>query len=101
MTVANRAQQKTEDIIKEIEEVLEENTSVKQLENNRLIQINNLDGITSKEEMIEVIYDALGMATKDVRIIVRNLQVCKYKTQTANVLILESDDIKFLKKKEE
>lgn len=75
MTVAHRTQQITEDIIKRIEETLGKNSSVRQLRNNKLIQVNNLDGITFKEEVIDAIHGALGITTKDERIIVRNLQV--------------------------
>lgn len=99
MTVKHKAKQKMEDIIKSIEDALENNTSIRQLGNSRLIQISNLDQITSNEEVIDAIQATLGTAAKDTRIIVRDLQVWKDGTQTANILISEPEVIKLLKKK--
>lgn len=99
MTIEHKAKQKMEDIIKSIEDALENNTSIRQLGNSRLIQISNLDQITSNEEVVDAIQATLGTAAKDTRIIVRDLQVWKDGTQTANILISEPEVIKLLKKK--
>lgn len=88
----------TEEIAKEIKEVLDEGSSVRQLGNSRLIQVGNLDGITSKEEVAEAIQNALETGLTIGKIIVRNLLAWPDGTQTANILIRGPEAQKFLKK---
>lgn len=98
MTVTRKAGQCTDTLIKEIGEVLGDNSSVRQLGNNKLVQINNLDGVTSKEEVAEAIQNALGTDAKLDRLIVRNLHTWSNGTQTAHVLIPEPEALRLLKK---
>lgn len=98
MTVEHKAKQKTDDIIISIEDALGNYISIIQQGNSRLIQIINLVKITCKEEVIDAIQEMLGMATKDTRIIVSDLQVWKDGTHAANILIPEPEAAKLLKK---
>lgn len=90
MTVTPRDSHNTETLIKEIEKALGEKSIVRQLGNSKLLQINNLDKITAKEVSV-VIQNALGVDKADERLVVRNLYTGLDRTQSAHVLIPESD----------
>lgn len=98
MTVKHKDNHNTEAIANEINEVLGEDSCVRQLGNCKLIQISKLDEITSKEEVIEAIQNTLGTGLATEKIIVRNLHAWSDGSQTANVLIPEPEAQKLLRK---
>jgi len=98
LTVTRKAGQSTETIIKGIEEILGDKPSVRQLRYNKLLQINNLDEITNKEDVITAINVALGCQTMNEKLVMRDLHTWKDGTQMALVYLLEPEAIRFLKK---
>lgn len=98
ITVGNRSNLSTNALITELGKTLGDETSIRQLGNNKLLQIKYLDEVTTEDEVKTAVHEALGPDRAMDKIIVRNFHAWPDGTQSANVLVSEREAATLLKK---